>query len=730
MKQRAHFKKMSRNALGILIIFLGVPFCALSLTPKAYAGCVTLDNGKTFCTVDTPQNPTTTTTISPPSITTAPRNVTGTVNSVTNGVSGAVQGAADAATGAVNNATGALSGAVTGATDAVNSATGALNDAAGTVNNAVTEATDAVNGAVNQATEVIDEVTGAVDGALAPIGGLEGAKNVLNAGKTALDLIKNPEKILDLAKDEAINFLQNAALDQAQQVLSSLGAEQLTELFTNLSVDGITAITGDLLGGLTGAAADAVNQAFQSLDGLIGTFPGAEQLVQSLQSSLTSAIGSTGVFGAGGVPSPPSSAACAASGAVTIGMNHMRLRSSINSNTSAQFTAHRQWMLDVFFKQQVLPALMSFTEQMSAVAMHQTMIFGTFLDAKDQLETQRLVQELQVEAHKDYQPSEDFCYFGTNTRSLASSEAKAQFNAYMLSRRQMARHLGQYNIGGALSQDEDKEGRWEQFKESFCDPQDNNWLSSQPASGLALACGPTGAKNPEFTNADVDYTRLIENPRTISLRKDGILNHKLVPGASGVTGTTGSATDQAVMALGNNLYGHNVLTRQFGKEQLRRTELQQLYLALRSVAAKRAVAENSFNSIVSMKSAGTTHQDNSGGHSGENPADTWRFLGSVLKELGIPDAEIQGMIGQEPSYYAQLEILGKKIYQSPNFFSNLYDTPTNIKRKSVAMKGIELMLDRAIYESQIRQEMVSSVLLSARLHEPFKEANKNLQGGR
>lgn len=709
MKQRAHFKKMSRNVLNILLILFMVYVVAITLLPmEAHAGCVTLDNGKTFCTIDTqpsptPSAPTTTTTITNPPSITAGGSSTGTgapASTTPSAPTFSLPPEVERATNAVNNA--------------ATAAQGAINDASGAVNDAVDQVQGAVDGVTGVVNTAVEEVTGTIDTALEPIGGLEGAKNVLNAGKTALDLIKNPEKILDLAKDEAINFLQNAALDQAQQVLSSLGAEQLTELFTNLSVDGITAITGDLLGGLTGAAADAVNQAFQSLDGLIGTFPGAEQLVQSLQSSLTSAIGSTGVFGAGGVPSPPSSAACAASGAVTIGMNHMRLRSSINSNTSAQFTAHRQWMLDVFFKQQVLPALMSFTEQMSAVAMHQTMIFGTFLDAKDQLETQRLVQELQVEAHKDYQPSEDFCYFGTNTRSLASSEAKAQFNAYMLSRRQMARHLGQYNIGGALSQDEDKEGRWEQFKMRYCDPQDNNWLSSQPASGLALACGPNGPLFPEYTNADVDYTRLIENARTITLDSGGEIDF---------AASSNSLGEEAVMALGNNLYGHNVLTRQFGKEQLRRTELQQLYLALRSVAAKRAVAENSFNAIVSMKSTGTTDNLSS-------TADTWKFLGSVLAELGVPEAEIDDMIGRSPSYYAQLEILGKKIYQSPNFFSNLYDTPTNIKRKSVAMKGIELMLDRAIYESQIRQEMVSSVLLSARLHEPFKEANKNLQGGR
>ncbi len=76
-----------------------------------------------------------------------------------------------------------------------------------------------------------------------------------------------------------------------------------------------------------------------------------------------------------------------------------------------------------------------------------------------------------------------------------------------------------------------------------------------------------------------------------------------------------------------------------------------------------------------------------------------------------------------------MEILAKKIYQNPDFFAGLYDSPANVERKSVALKAIKLMLDRAIYESQIRQEMAYSVLLSSRLHSKFKKANKELSSG-
>jgi hypothetical protein len=98
---------------------------------------------------------------------------------------------------------------------------------------------------------------------------------------------------------------------------------------------------------------------------------------------------------------------------------------------------------------------------------------------------------------------------------------------------------------------------------------------------------------------------------------------------------------------------------------------------------------------------------------------TREFLGAIMKELGLNDTEIYQTIGENPSYYAQLEILAKKLYQSPDFFAGLYDKPANVERKSVALKAIDLMLDRAIYESQMRQEMSMSVLLSTQLQGDF-----------
>lgn len=411
----------------------------------------------------------------------------------------------------------------------------------------------------------------------------------------------------------------------------------------------------------------------------------------------------------GGVTTPPRQAeACLAClpgdvplAQTVIQIFHEMMEGLMMQYISVEFETHRQWMVSTFFTAEVLPALMMMTEQMSAIGMHQVFIFGTFLDAKQQLETQRLFQELQFEAQRDYQPSDEFCWLGTNVRSLAASEAIGRHNAAALNSIQLKRQLGTAGNGAAESRDLEKANRWEKFRAVYCDVDDNNRIDGMAGTGLQLVC--TGG--PKRVNNDIDYTRMIEEPRTFDVAFD---DTELTP------------DEEDIIALNNNLYGHDVLTREADDQYLKENKYQHLYLALRSVAAKRSVAQNTFNSIVALKSAGSDGT--------EGAPNTRQFLAAVLVELGLGTGEAVELIGLQPSYYAQLEILAKKIYQNPDFYAGLYDSPANIERKSVALKAIELMLDRAIYESQLRQEMATSVLLSAKLHPAIKEVNRNLSG--
>ncbi|PCI55399.1 MAG: hypothetical protein COB36_07180 [Alphaproteobacteria bacterium] len=426
----------------------------------------------------------------------------------------------------------------------------------------------------------------------------------------------------------------------------------------------------------------------------------------------------------------------------------------VKDEFNADLGEFEDWLIEVMFKTQFLPAAADMATQMSAVAMQYTQAIGMFLDAQNQMDTQRLLRELQFEAHKDYQPSQDFCWFGTNVRSLAATENIGRFNSLVFSQISLARQLGNVNIAGSLNASDDYKARWEQFVDTYCDPRDNNRQIG--GTGLELACdrngkvsgSAAGAVDLQRVNRDIDYTRLIEEPRTLNIdMADTTLNVTAEPLDTLIVGLIREPGDEEdVIALSKNLYGHNVLSRALSRVLMKTSSAQKLYLALRSVAAKRGVAQASFNAIVGLKSSGTQHEHllEPFAHPGAAfgiPATvaagvlgtkhSGRFMASIVQEL-LP-ASLSGvggnifdLIGYSPSYYSQLEFLTKRIYQNPDFYANLYDTPANVSRKKVAMRAIELMIDRAIYESQLRREMNVSVLLSSKLRESHRAVNEGL----
>ncbi|MCD8497288.1 MAG: hypothetical protein LRZ85_03915 [Alphaproteobacteria bacterium] len=368
------------------------------------------------------------------------------------------------------------------------------------------------------------------------------------------------------------------------------------------------------------------------------------------------------------------------------------------------FRLHQQWWYDKFWRQVLLPAMMQMANQLTSVGIYQMMGIGMQFDAKEQLEAQLLLQKMNVQAQKDYTPSSDFCAVGTNTRSLAASMEKSRHNTMALNAMALERHLG---TRGSISaeQDNDKRARWQQFAEKYCNEKDNAYQTPQKSdpqpSGLQGVCGQIEDKN--RTNLDVDYRRQIEEPLTIM---------------ADFTDAAVDAPEEDLVALARNLYGHNTLLR--NTPNLNKISGARKYLTLRSVAAKRAVAENSFYNIAGLKMAGSDPANP------ENRKKTKETMAAVLKQLGMPEDEIEPFIGKNPSVYAQLEILAKKIFQSTGFFASLYDKPANVERRKVAMAAIGLMVDRAIYESRLRQEMLASVLISARLQPEFDRIQENM----
>lgn len=442
---------------------------------------------------------------------------------------------------------------------------------------------------------------------------------------------------------------------------------------------------------------------------------------------------------------------------------HDEIQDETESNFDGDLQAFERWMIELFLYEEVVPAMGAMASQMSTLSMHYTQMIGGFLDAQIQLDTQRVLRKLRHEAHKDYRPSEGVCYFGTNVKSLAATDLKGQYNALGLSRVSLARQMGNVNTAASPSVFDDYFARWNHFVRTYCDIRDNNFQSggTVPApdfgTGLTLACdydGPggnndRGAEYHKRINRDIDYTRLIEDRRTLeadftddSLDYDYLGFGSLIPSGY-FGGFVQEGDEEDLLALSANLYGHRVLSRELANAPLRTNKAKSIYLALRSVVAKRNVAHATFSAIVGLKSAGTTDEPQtlgSGSALSVHPSgsvyvpelhQTRRYMLAVMNELLPADPDTTAgnlfdLIGYSPSYFSQLEILAKRIYQNPDFYAKLYDTPSNVKRKRVAMKAIELMVDRSIYESQLRREMSISVLLSSKLRDNYRKVDTSL----
>ncbi len=396
-----------------------------------------------------------------------------------------------------------------------------------------------------------------------------------------------------------------------------------------------------------------------------------------------------------------------------------------NQKIEEMFKFAQTSIIENIWERTVLPSMMLSAEQFSVVAMQQAMAVGMFIDAEVQMESQLLLQELRAQAHKDYHPSIGMCEFGTMMKSLAASELKGEAQAVILSQRSHDRQLGQADSAGMHGGSLSRFGRLHQFKQTFCNVMDrSSALTSICNSDVRWDDTGFGGDDRRRISKDIDYFSLVSVPRTMTV---DLTNDEIIAESTGTGGEDiDNADEEHLFAMAANLFGHDNFARipprlLEQKSGIKLRNAQRIYLDMRSVVAKRSVAENSLYAIAALKAEGNRRESvtNSGGTptAGGSTPDTEPmavrpYMVYVLRQLGVPNTEEALMIlGENPSYYAQMEVLTKKMYQNPQFFTNLYDKPANIQRKATAMQAIKLMQKFDMLESSLRNEASFSVLL-------------------
>ncbi len=326
----------------------------------------------------------------------------------------------------------------------------------------------------------------------------------------------------------------------------------------------------------------------------------------------------------------------------------------------------------------------------------ETAAIGSFMSAQNTIRTQSSLEKASAKAARDHLMSEAMCRYATLSQGLGASEANADAIKQQLITRSFDRQLLKTGVTSGedveaknnespvtRGQSADKNARWKKFISTFCDASDISFSTDGNGNNGTSICA---AQSTEQANRDVDFARTVDMPLTLDITPLG----------------ENTADIQNITALEDNLYAHDIMNNAQNSQSLDpsisgNNQNIRNYFQMRSAIAKRSVAENSFAALTAMKARGAP----------ESAA----YVKSLMQELGLSKEAAETMVGVNPSYYAQMETLSRKLYQSPAFYINLMEGPANVERQQAAMKSIELMQQRDIYKSMARSEMLLATLL-------------------
>ena len=416
------------------------------------------------------------------------------------------------------------------------------------------------------------------------------------------------------------------------------------------------------------------------------------------------------------------------------------------------------------------------TEQLSAVMVQQTEIIGMFFDASIQMETQRKLQELQARAHKDYHPSEQMCRIGSYVRSIAHSESKAELEKEVLNKYLINQYTGVINTSAAGGPDVYEGVRIKNYTDDYCHSVDNG--SAVDAICDAVT-GATSAIELDRINKDIDYTRAIETKLTLDINfLDGVSDpdeedifalarYLYFPSAFNTPKKGALAEDvrphyesrsyAAKMGVAHNSF-INIIGMKASAPHGRPTTATAVWPTVAPFGTGVPVEDRQPpppagpDDDVRSKTAGVGIGQNgecrfipggAGGGEGvclrterltTRPAPMlytedsgWAYMKSMLqKDFGLAVVDIDEILGVRPSYYAQMEVLTKKIYQNPDFYTNLYDKPANVKRIGASLDAILLMNQRDRFESLLRREMLAATMIENTLYDKVSEINSGM----
>jgi hypothetical protein len=377
---------------------------------------------------------------------------------------------------------------------------------------------------------------------------------------------------------------------------------------------------------------------------------------------------------------------------------------------------------DTFWNKQILPQLRIMTMELTTATLAFNAVIGAFFDAQSLQDSIMRMQTLSAETARNQIPSVSMCQYATLSKSLTASEVAQKETTRAISVLSLKRNTLNNKLQSSKSPNEDVKSRISQFKSKYC----IGISDSAEFSGLlgTLCTAPAPPADPNTIpplgsrkrNKDINFVQTLGLPKTISAA--------LYPNTYGPTESVSQFED--IIALSKNLYGSVNMSAATKEELTPKTGNASQYniIKRRALQAKRNVAQHSFANYVGLKAA--TDRADGSELSVKPQIEGLLSLMGVDNSAGNKYTDYFAKAGNEltessPSYWTQMEVLTKTLYQDPRFYASLYDNPANVKRQQAAMKAIELMQERDIHETSLRTETLLSLWLDSELENYGKD---------
>lgn len=338
------------------------------------------------------------------------------------------------------------------------------------------------------------------------------------------------------------------------------------------------------------------------------------------------------------------------------------------------------------------------TLELSSVMMQQVGIIGALIDSKIQLDRQLYFWEKQQEAYEDYHPEEQLCAIATMTEGLSTTETTSRLTKLQLSKTWAEEDQATDLLHTSEGKFRAIDIRFRNFQNKYCQPTNNT-------NAMKIYCNAIVAGGPARYNRDLNYAELVQRPRTIPVNFTNDVNLDPI--------------EEDLLSMGRLLFNPDPLEFPTASEQEAANKMDDVerfirpYQKYRSVSAIRNAARYSFSNLISMKAEGT--------------GSTNSYIEALLQEFGMPTDDIERFVGNNPSYFSQMAVLTKFIYQHPNFYTNLITQPANVSRMDTTMEALRLMQNRDRFESLLRKEMLLSLVVEMKLRKHQKDVDSTLE---